>query len=85
MEQWLCNLKMLHLPVALNPKELVGDMSIAVLLATFPYTPSFSYLGHPHVPALEDAALASGPEPKEVGGGHVHSSPDGHLSLHTKF
>ena len=76
---------MLHLPVALNPKELVGDMSIAVLMATFPYTPSFSYPGHPHVPAEEDVALASGPEPKGVGGGHVHCTPDGHLSLHTKF
>ena len=30
--------KMLYLPVALNPKELVGYMSIAVLMATFPYT-----------------------------------------------
>ena len=68
---------MLHLPVALNPKELVGNMSIAALMATFPYTPSFSHLGHPHVPAQEDVALASGPEPKRVGGGHVHSSPDG--------
>ena len=29
--------------------------------------------------------LSSGPEPKVVGGGHVHSGPDGHLSLHTKF
>ena len=67
--------KMLHFPVALNPKELVGDMSIAVLKATFPYTPSFSYLGHPHVPAQEDVARASGPEPEGVGGGHVHSSP----------
>ena len=26
--------KMLHLPVALNPKELVGNMSIAFLMAT---------------------------------------------------
>ena len=60
-------------------------MSLAVLMATFPHTPSFSYLGHPHVPALEDVALASGPEPKGVGGGHVPSSPDGHLSPHTKF
>ena len=77
--------KMLQLTVALNPKELVGDMSIAVLMATFPYTPSFSYLGHPHVPAQEDAALTSGPEPKEVGGKHVHSRSDGHHSLHTKF
>ena len=72
--------QLLHLPVALNPKELVGDMSIAVLMATFPHTPSFSYLGHPHVPALEDVALASGPEPKGVGRGHVQSSPDGHLA-----
>ena len=32
-----------------------------------------------------DVALASGPEPKGVGGGYVHSGPDGHLSLHTKF
>ena len=64
---------MLHLPVALNPKELVGDMSIAVLMATFPYTPSFSYLGHPHVPAQEDVTLASGPEHKGVGGGHVQA------------
>ena len=63
---------MLHLPVALNTKELVGDMSIAVLLATFPHTPSFSYLGHPHVPAQVDVALASGPEHKGVGGRHVH-------------
>ena len=77
--------KMLHLPVALNPKEVVGDMSIAILVATFPHTPSFSYLGHPHVPAQEDVALASGPEPKGVGWEHVHSNPDGHLSLHTKF
>ena len=77
--------KMLHLPVALNPKELVGDMSIALLMATFPYTPSFSYLGHSHVPTEEDVTLASGPEHKGVGERHVHSSPDGHLSLHTKF
>ena len=49
-------------------------------MATFPYTPSFSHLGHPHVPAQEDVALSSGPEPQGVGGGHVHSSPDGHLS-----
>ena len=67
------------------PKELVGNMSIAVLLATFPHTPSFRYLGHPHVPAQADVALASGPEHKGVGGGHVHSSPVGHLSPHTKF
>ena len=66
--------KMLHLAVALNPKELVGDVSIAVLMATFPYTPSFSHLGHPHVPTQEDVALASGPEPKGVGGGHVYAS-----------
>ena len=77
--------QMLHLSVALNPKELVGDMPIAVLMATFPHTPSFSSLGHPHVLAQEDVALASGPEPKGNGGGHVHSSPDSHLSLHTKF
>ena len=77
--------KMLLLPVALNPKVLVGNMSLAVLMGTFPHTPSFSYLGHPHVPALEDVALASGPEPKGVGREHVHSNPDGHLSLHTKF
>ena len=68
-----------------NPKELVRDMSIAVLIATFLYTPSFSCLGHPHVPAQEDVALASDPESKGVGGGHVHRSPDGHLSPHTKF
>ena len=77
--------KMLHLPVALNLKELVGNMSIAVLMATFPYTPSFSYLGHSHVPAQEDVALASSPEPKGVSGEHVPSSPDGHLSPYTKF
>ena len=47
---------------------MLGNPSIAVLLATFPYTQSFSYLGHPHVPALEDVALASGPEPRGVGG-----------------
>ena len=63
----------------------VQDMSIAVLMATFPYTPSFSYLGHSHVPAQEDVALASSPEPKGVSGEHVHSNPNGHLSLHTKF
>ena len=67
------------------PKELVGDMSIAVLLATFPHTPSFCYLGHPHVPAQVDVAHASGPEHKGVGGGHVHSRTGGHLSPHTKF
>ena len=77
--------KMLDFPVAMNPKELVGDMSIAALMATFPYTPSLSSLGPSHVPAQEDVALTSGPEPKGVGVGHVHSSPDGHLSLHTKF
>ena len=54
---------MLHLPVVLNPKELVGDMSIAVLMANIPYTPS----GHPHAPAQEDVALASGPITKGVG------------------
>ena len=59
---------------------MLGNPSIAVLLATFPYTQSFSYLGHPHVPALEDVVLASGPEPEGVGGGHVQSSPDGHLA-----
>ena len=33
--------QMLHLRVALNPKELlVGDMSIAVLMAAFPYVPT---------------------------------------------
>ena len=32
--------QMLHIPVDLNPKELVGDMSIAVLMATFPQTTS---------------------------------------------
>ena len=42
-------------------------------MATFPYTPSFSYLGHSHVPAQADVALASGPEPKGVGGGHLHN------------
>ena len=42
--------QLLHLPVALNLKELVGDLSIAVLMATFPHTPSFSYLSHPHPP-----------------------------------
>ena len=46
-------------------------MSVAVLMATFPHSPSFSYLGPPNVPAQEDVALASGPEPKAVGGGHV--------------
>ena len=76
---------MLHLPVALNPKVLVGNMSLAVLMATFPHTPSFSYLGHPNVPAQAAVALASGPEPKGVGGGLVRSGPDGQLSLHTKF
>ena len=37
--------------------------------------------------SLEQAAvaLASGPEPKGVGGVHIHRGPDGHLSLHTKF
>ena len=64
---------------------MLGNPSIAVLLATFPYTQSFSYLGHPHVPALEDVALASGPGPRGVGGGHVHSSLDCHLSLDTRF
>ena len=54
-------------------------------MATFPYTSSFSYLGHPHVPAQEDVALASGPELKGAVGGHVHSSPDGHLFPYTKF
>ena len=49
-------------------------MSTAILMATFPYTPSFSYLGHPHVPAQEDVALASDPEHKVVGGGHVYAS-----------
>ena len=49
-------------------------MSIAVLLATFPHTPSFRYLGPPHVPAQVDVALASGPEHKGVGGGHVYAS-----------
>ena len=43
----------------MNPKELMGD--IAGLMATFPHTPSFIYLGHPHIPAQEDVALASGP------------------------
>ena len=60
--------KMLHLPVALNPKELVGNISIAVLMASFPYTPRFSYVGHPHVPPQEDVGLPSGHEPKGVGG-----------------
>ena len=77
--------KMLHLPVALNPKELVGNMSTAILMATFPYTPSFSYLGHPHVPALEDVALASGPEPKGVGGGHVYASERAHVRPSNQF
>ena len=36
---------MLHLPVTLNPKELVGDMSVAVLFTTFPCKPSVSSLG----------------------------------------
>ena len=49
-------------------------MSIAVLMATSPYTPSFSYLSHPNVPAQEDVALASGPEPKGVGGGQANDS-----------
>ena len=52
----------------------MGDNSIAVLVATFPHTPSFSYLGHPHVRAQEDVALSSGPEPKGIGGGHVYAS-----------
>ena len=43
-------------------------------MATFSHTPSFSCLGHPLVPAQEDVALASGPEPKGVGGGHVYAS-----------
>ena len=43
-------------------------------MATFPYTPSFSCLGHTHVPAQEDVAHVSGPEYKGVGGGHVYSS-----------
>ena len=59
----------LHLPMALNPKEFVGDMSIAVLMATFPYTQSLSSLGPSHVPAQAAVVLASGPEPKGVGGG----------------
>ena len=77
--------QLLYLPVALNPKELVGDVSIAVLIAPLPYTPSLSHLGHSHVPALEDVSHASSPAPNGVGGGHVHISPDSHLSLHTKF
>ena len=32
-----------------------------------------------------NVALASGTEPQGVGGGHVHSGPDGQLSLQTKF
>ena len=57
--------KMLHLPVALNPKELVGDMSIAVLMATFPYTPSFSYLIQPYRKMLH---LLVALNPKELVG-----------------
>ena len=36
--------QMLHLPVTLNPKEMVGDLSGVVLLPTLPYTPSLSTL-----------------------------------------
>ena len=65
--------QLLHLLVALNPKQLVGDMSIAVLMVTFPHTPSLRSLGPSHVPAQAAVALASGPEPKGVGGGHLHN------------
>ena len=54
-------------------KKVVGDMSIAVLMATFPHTPSLSSLGPSHVPAQAAVALASGPEPKGVGGEPGHS------------
>ena len=37
--------QMMHFPVALNPKNLVGDMFIAVLMAPIPYTPSLCSLG----------------------------------------
>ena len=63
-------------------------MSIAALMATFPYTPCFSYFGHPHVPAQEDVALDSGPELKGVGGGHVYASEraqEGQTTNITKF
>ena len=56
-----------YLPT-MHPKELVGDMSIALLMATFPYTPSFSYLGHPHVPADEMLHLPVALSPKELVG-----------------
>ena len=49
-------------------------MSKAVMMSTFPYTPSFSYFGNPHLPAQEDVALASRPEPKGVGAGHANDS-----------
>ena len=36
--------KMFPFPVALNPKELVEDISTAVLMATFPHIPGLSCL-----------------------------------------
>ena len=72
--------KMLHLPVALNPKEMVGDMSLMALMATFHYTPSLRSLGPSHVPAQADVVLASGPELK---GDHVVGAREpGHRLSH---
>ena len=36
--------QMLHMPVALNPKEMLGNMSAVVLIPTFPWSPSLSTL-----------------------------------------
>ena len=54
--------------LAIGPetKGVGGGMTIAVLIATFPYIPSLSSLGPAYVPAQADVALASGPEPKGV-------------------
>ena len=36
--------QMLHIPVALIPKEMLGNMSAVVLIPTFPYSPSLGTL-----------------------------------------
>ena len=38
------HVQMMHFPVTLNPKEMVGDLSRVVLLPTFPYTAFLSTL-----------------------------------------
>ena len=74
--------QMLHLQVALvalNSWEEVVDIPTAVLFIISHNILSLCLLGHPHVPAQVDVAVASGPEPKGESGRDVLGMPVAYL------